>query len=79
MSVRKPMSRETLIALLLASTIVFLVLAVATIMPSSSLLVSDLGYSTFCPFAPWSTLTLLFFSGLSWIVRQHVKAQPPEQ
>ena len=69
------MSRQNLIAVLLASTILFLVLAAVTLLPSSSLMTSDLGYSTLCPFAPWSTLTLLFFAGLSWVVRQYVKAQ----
>jgi hypothetical protein len=70
------LSRQTLSAVLLASTILFLILAMATLLPSSALKISDLGYSTFCPFAPWSTLTLLFFAGLSWVIRQHVNAQP---
>jgi hypothetical protein len=70
------MSRKTLTALLLAATVVFLVLAVATLVPSSAPVISDLGYSTFCPFAPWSTLALLFFAGLSWVIRSHVNSQP---
>jgi hypothetical protein len=56
--------------------IIFLSLAAATLVPSTLPKVSDLGYSTFCPFAPWSTLTLLFFGGLGWVVRKHVNAQP---
>jgi hypothetical protein len=55
---------------------VFLVLAAATLVPSSAPKVSDLGYSTLCPFAPWSTLALLFFAGLSWAIRLHVDSQP---
>jgi hypothetical protein len=70
------MSRQTLTALLLASTILFLVLAAATLVPSSAPVISDLGYATFCPFAPWSTLALLFFAGLGWVIRSHVKSQP---
>jgi hypothetical protein len=70
------MSRQTLTALLLASTILFLVLAVATLLPSSAPVISDLGYSTVGPFAPWSTLTLLFLAGLGWVVQRHIKAQP---
>jgi hypothetical protein len=70
------MSRQTLTAILLASVIVFLVLAAATLVPSSAPKVSDLGYSTFCPFAPWSTLALLFFAGLSWAIRRYVNSQP---
>jgi hypothetical protein len=69
------MSRKALTALLLAAAIVFLALAVATLVPSSAPVISDLGYSTFCPFAPWSTLALLFFAGLSWVIRSHVNSQ----
>jgi hypothetical protein len=70
------MSRQTLMALLLGSALLLLALALATLVPSSAPLTSDLGYATFCPFAPWSTLTLLFFAGLAWVVRTHVKSQP---
>jgi hypothetical protein len=70
------MSRQTLTAILLAGTILFLLLAAATLAPSSAPVISDLGYSTFCPFAPWSTLALLFFAGLGWVIRRHVNAQP---
>jgi hypothetical protein len=51
--------------------------AAATIVPFPSPMVSDLGYHTLCPFAPWSTLTLLFLAGLGWVVRRHANAQPP--
>jgi hypothetical protein len=70
------MSRKTLSAILLVSAVVFLALALATLLPSSAPKISDLGYSTYCPFAPWSTLTLLFFAGLSWAIRRHVQSQP---
>ena len=55
--------------LFLVLSILFLTLAAATLIPHSSSTVSDLGYYTFCPFAPWSTLTLLFFAALGWIVK----------
>lgn len=70
------MSRQTRSAIFLAGVIVFLVLAAATLVPSSAPKVSDLGYSTFCPFAPWSTLALLFFAGLSFAIRRYVNSQP---
>jgi hypothetical protein len=70
------MSRQTLSSLLLAGAILFATLAAATLFPSSSLMISDLGYRTFCPFAPWSTLTLLFLAGLGWVVRRHINAHP---
>jgi len=70
------MSRQTLSSLLLASVVLFLVLAAVTLVPWSNPMVSDLGYHTLCPFAPYSTLTLLFLSGVSWIVRRYIDAQP---
>jgi len=76
MIVPQPMSRQALISILFACVIICLVLAAATLVPSNAPKVSDLGYSTFCPFAPWSTLTLLFLAGLSWVVRQHVRSLP---
>jgi hypothetical protein len=39
-------------------------------------MISDLGYFTLCPFAPWSTLTLLVLAGIAWVVRRHIDAQP---
>lgn len=70
------MSRQTLSSVLLAATILLVIGAVATLVPSSSLTISDLGYRTLCPFAPWSTVTLLFLAGLGWIVRRYVESQP---
>jgi hypothetical protein len=70
------MSRQTLSFLLLAAAIVLIALGAATLVPSSSSLRSDLGYYTLCPFAPWSTLTLLGLAGLAWVVRQHIKTLP---
>jgi hypothetical protein len=63
-------------ALFLILAIVFVALAAATLIPHSSSTVSDLGYYTFCPFAPWSTLALLFFGALCWVLRRYIKAQP---
>lgn len=70
------MSRKTISALLLAAAILLALGAAVTLVPSSSLTISDLGYHTLCPFAPWSTLTLLFLAGLAWVVRQHIDRQP---
>jgi hypothetical protein len=69
------MSRQTLSSVLLAASILLLILAAATLVPYSSMMVSDLGYHTLCPFAPWSTLTLLFLAWLGRVVRQYVDAQ----
>ena len=70
------MSRQTLTNALLAVSILFLVLALVTLLPHSAPTLSDLGYYTFCPFAPWSTLTLLFLGWLCWVLRRHIKSQP---
>jgi H+/Cl- antiporter ClcA len=72
------MSPKNLSALLLAVAILFLVLALATLVPFSPglpAMVSDLGYYTWCPFAPYSTLTLLFVAGLAWVVRRYIDTQ----
>ncbi len=69
------MSRQTLNHILLAAALLFLALAAATIVPYPSLTISDLGYHTFCPFAPWSTLILLLVAGLSWLFRTHAQKQ----
>jgi hypothetical protein len=70
------MSRQTLSSLLLGAVILFLALAGVTVVPFSNPMVSDLGYHTLCPFAPWSTLTLLFLAGVGWVVRRYIDAQP---
>jgi hypothetical protein len=72
------MSPKSLSVLLLTVAILSFVLALATLIPvssSSPAIVSDLGYYTFCPFAPYSTLTLLFVAGLAWVVRRYVDTQ----
>lgn len=70
------MSRQTLSSLLRAVSILMMVLAMVTLVPYPSKMISDLGYHTLCPFAPWSTFTLLFLGGLSWVMRQYIDSQP---
>jgi hypothetical protein len=69
------MSGKTLSSLLLAAAILLLILAGVTLVPYSNPMVSDLGYHTLCPFAPWSTLTLLFLAGLAWVLRGYMNQQ----
>ncbi|HWE51298.1 MAG TPA: hypothetical protein VG273_16015 [Bryobacteraceae bacterium] len=69
------MSRQALSSLLLAVSVLLLVLGAVTLLPHSNPVVSDLGYHTLCPFAPWSTITLLFLAWLARVVRQHVDSQ----
>lgn len=70
------MSRTTISSLLFAAAILFVLLAAVTLVPYSTPMVSDLGYHTVCPFAPWSTLTLLFLGWLAWILRGYINQQP---
>ena len=60
---------------LLAPIFLLLGLAVLTLVPYPAAKVSDLGYRSLCPFAPWSTLVLLLGAGLIWAVRQYVNEQ----
>ena len=70
------MPKQKLLNVLLAAAATIVVLALVTLIPfSSNNIKSDLGYSSLCPFAPWSTLTLLAFAGLVWLVRAYVKTQ----
>jgi hypothetical protein len=46
--------------------------AAVTLLPNPGSKLSDLGYDTLCPFAPWSTLVLLLVTGLVWAVRQYL-------
>jgi hypothetical protein len=66
------MSQQTTGSLLLAIAILFAALAAATLLPYSASMINDLGYRSLCPFAPWSTLALLLFAGVSWVLRQYL-------
>ena len=70
------MPKQKLSNLLLAFAAVLTALALVTLVPfPSSENKSDLGYRTLCPFAPWSTLTLLVPAGVAWVVRGYVRTQ----
>ncbi len=70
------MSRKNLSFALLATAIVMVVMAAATLLPLPSSKISDLGYYALCPFAPWSTLALLLVAGICWVVRQYIDSRP---
>jgi hypothetical protein len=73
---RTEMSRQNLSTVLYSFAIAMLVGAAVTLVPHDSLQLSDLGYHTFCPFAPWSTITLLVLAGLGWVIRRHIENLP---
>jgi hypothetical protein len=73
---RTEMSRQNLSTVLYAFAMVMLVGAAVTLVPHDSLQLSDLGYHTLCPFAPWSTITLLVLAGLGWVIHRHIDNLP---
>ena len=66
------MSKDVRNTILLSLMIILAGLAVWTLLPSTGSKPNDLGYVSFCPFAPWSSLILLLAAGVIWAVRQYL-------
>lgn len=64
---------------LLGLMCVFIALAGWTVFPGNASKPNDLGYFSWCPFAPWSTLALLLVAALLWVVRRYFKTRPQLQ
>jgi hypothetical protein len=58
--------------ILLGLIVLFVGLAVLTLLPFTAPRANDLGYMSMCPFAPWSTLSLLLVAGVIWAIRQYL-------
>ena len=58
--------------ILLGLAVLFVGLAVLTLLPFTAPRENDLGYLSMCPFAPWSTLALLLVAGVIWAIRQYL-------
>ena len=58
--------------ILLGLIVLFVGLAVLTLLPFTAPRANDLGYMSMCPFAPWSTLALLVVAGVIWSIRQYL-------
>lgn len=58
--------------ILLGLAVLFVGLAVLTLLPFTAPRANDLGYMSMCPFAPWSTLALLVVAGVIWAIRQYL-------
>jgi hypothetical protein len=58
--------------ILLGLVVLFVGLAILTLLPFSAPRANDLGYISMCPFAPWSTLALLLVAGVIWAIRQYL-------
>jgi hypothetical protein len=66
--VRQRLSNTILLGLI----VLFVGLAVLTLLPFTAPRANDLGYMSMCPFAPWSTLSLLLVAGVIWAIRQYL-------
>ncbi|HTS77186.1 MAG TPA: hypothetical protein VMG40_13325 [Bryobacteraceae bacterium] len=66
------MSRDQAANALFGVAITFVIIALLTLIPFSAAKMNDLGYHSICPFAPWSTLALLFVALVAWMVRGYV-------
>ena len=66
------MSRQQLSTLLLVIAGLLVLAAAVTLLPYSSPRINDFGYRSLCPFAPYSTATLLLGAALAWIVRSYL-------
>jgi len=70
------MEKQKLQAVLLGLAAVLAVSGLLTLVPVASTRdKSDLGYYALCPFAPYSTLTLLGLAGVAWVMRSYLR--PP--
>ena len=66
------MSRDIGNAILLCLIVVLLGLAAITLLPFSAPKPNDLGYVSTCPFAPWSSLSLLAVAAVLWAIRKYL-------
>jgi len=66
--VRQRLSNTILLGLI----VLFVGLAVLTLLPFTAPRANDLGYMSMCPFAPWSTLSMLLVAGVIWAIRQYL-------
>jgi hypothetical protein len=57
---------------LLVLVVIFIGLAVWTLLPFSAPKSNDLGYISTCPFAPWSTAALAVVALVIWAIRRYL-------
>ena len=57
---------------LLVLALIPVALAIWTLWPATASKQNDLGYFSYCSFAPWSSLALLSVSGIIWAIRQYL-------
>jgi hypothetical protein len=57
---------------LLVLALIPVTLALWTLVPALASRPNDLGYFSYCSFAPWSTLALLAVAGIIWAIRMYL-------
>jgi hypothetical protein len=65
-------SKNATVRALLVLVILLIASAIATLLPIAPSRNPDLGYASWCPFAPVSTAILLVTAGVLWVIRQYV-------
>jgi len=65
---RDVVRQRTSNTILLGLIVLFVGLAVLTLLPFTAPRANDLGYMSMCPFAPWSTLSLLLVAGVMNVI-----------
>lgn len=66
------MAKKIITTAMLITAAALIALAVATLLPIGTAKPNDMGYVSYCPFAPWSTLMLLLGAGILWVVRNYI-------
>jgi len=72
MSTTQTSAHATRNSMLFGLTMIIVGLAALTLLPFSASKENDLGYSSLCSFAPWSTLAILVVAGIVWAIRQYL-------
>ena len=66
------MTQRASITILSGLALIIIGVAALTLLPFAAGHKNDLGYFSMCPFAPWSTLSLLVVAGIVWAIRQYL-------
>ena len=66
------MAKKIITTAMLITAAALIALAVATLLPIGTAKPNDMGYVSYCPFAPSSTLMLLLGAGILWVVRNYI-------
>jgi hypothetical protein len=69
------MSKQTTSSLLLLLVVIAAGAAAATLLPFGPARNPELGYASWCTFAPVSTVILLLAAGVLWVIRQYIRTR----